>query len=222
MPVKITSTRRSAGYVKAIVYGEAGVGKTTLCQTAPDPIIISAESGLLSLRKFDIPAIEVHTIDDLDEAYGFLRESDEYKTICIDSLSEIAEIYLSAEKKKVKDGRKAYGNMNDYMYDMIRNWRDMDKHVYFTAKIIRVEDADTGITRYQPAMPGRTMLNNLEYFFDEVLCLHIGEDEEGEKFRYIQTQPSVTHKAKDRSGALDDPERPDLTFIFNKICNGDS
>lgn len=36
--------------IKLAVYGGAGIGKTRLSATAPNPLIISAESGLLSLK----------------------------------------------------------------------------------------------------------------------------------------------------------------------------
>ena len=219
MPIKITTTQRHSDAVKILVYGESGFGKTVLCGTAPNPIIISAESGLLSLRAQNLPVIEVSSVTDLDEAYTYCSTS-EYSTICLDSVSEIAEVCLSELKKKYKDGRKAYGDMFDMVAERIRKFRDLPgKHVYFTAKQVRSEDADTGITRYGPSMPGKTLTNNVEYFFDEVLCLRIGETEGGEKYRYLQTQPDIQYKAKDRSGALDDMEPPNLTKIFNKILN---
>ena len=32
-----------------LVYGAAGVGKTSLIRTLPDPVVLSAEGGLLSI-----------------------------------------------------------------------------------------------------------------------------------------------------------------------------
>lgn len=219
MPIKITTTQRHTDSVKVLVYGESGFGKTVLCGTAPNPIILSAESGLLSLRNKNLPVIEIKSIKDLDEAYAYCIDS-EYDTICLDSVSEIAEVCLGENKKSFKDGRKAYAETYDMVAEKIRKFRDINhKHIYFTAKQLRMEDADTGITRYGPSMPGKTMTNNIEYFFDEVLCLRIGETEGGEKFRYLQTQPDIQYKAKDRSGALNDIEPPDLTKIFDKILN---
>ena len=46
--LKTTATIESSG-VKVLVYGQAGSGKTTLIRTAPAPLILSAEAGLLSL-----------------------------------------------------------------------------------------------------------------------------------------------------------------------------
>ena len=146
MAIKLTSTKTAPKFVKSLVYGGAGVGKTVLASTAPNPLIISAESGLMSLADLDIPVIEVTTKDEVDEAYKYALESD-YDTICLDSISEIAEVVLAGEKKNFKDGRKAYGVMNDQMVPLIRNFRDIkDKHIYFTSKQVRLVDEGNGIT----------------------------------------------------------------------------
>jgi hypothetical protein len=71
MAIALSSTKQSAQLsgLKFLVHGPAGAGKTTLCGTTGEPtVIISAESGLLSLRHLDIPVIEVKTLDQLYEA----------------------------------------------------------------------------------------------------------------------------------------------------------
>jgi ABC-type ATPase involved in cell division len=52
----------SANGVKLLVYGQAGAGKTTLIKTLPNPIVLSAEGGLLSIQDADLPFIEISTI----------------------------------------------------------------------------------------------------------------------------------------------------------------
>ena len=59
MAIKFSSTKQTVEHINCLVYGEAGIGKTTLCATAPSPLIISAEAGLLSLKKHDIPVYEI-------------------------------------------------------------------------------------------------------------------------------------------------------------------
>ena len=224
MAIKLTTTKKTNSYVKILVFGEAGMGKTVLCSTAPKPIIISAEAGLLSISDYDIPVIEVNTVKDVMDAYQWVTESEEakeFETICLDSITEIGEVLLSQYKKEEKDPRKAYGRINDDMSTLIRSFRDLkDKHVYFSCKMVRKEEESTGIVTYQPAMPGNTLVNNLPYFFDEVLALRIGKLESGKEFRYLQTQPELQWKAKDRSGCLAPMEKPDLSYIFNKIAKG--
>jgi hypothetical protein len=66
--VKITKTNdMGSHFLKVLVSGGAGAGKTRLCATTGDPdatVIISAEGGLLSLRDHGITAIEVKTLAD--------------------------------------------------------------------------------------------------------------------------------------------------------------
>jgi len=224
MAVVLTTTKKASTHVKALVFGEAGMGKTVLCATAPKPLIISAEAGLLSLSDHDIPVIEVKTVQDVMDVYEWIttsKEADDFETICLDSITEIAEVLLTQYKKEEKDPRKAYGRLNDDMSTLIRSFRDLKgKHVYFSCKMIRKEDESAGFASYKPAMPGNTLINNLPYFFDEVLALRIGKLPSGKEFRYLQTQPELQWPAKDRSGTLGKMEKPDLSYIFNKIAKG--
>ena len=221
MAINIVTTDIECNFVKDLVYADSGVGKTTLIKTAPRPIIISTESGLLPLAGLHIPVIKVNTYDEFIEAYQYVTDEANigmFETICLDSITDLAESILSAYKKEHKDPRQAYGKLNDDIAEAIRAFRDIDTHhVYFTAKMNRVEDSNSGIARYGAMMPGKTLAQAIPYFFDEVVCLQMAEDEDGNKYRYLQTQPSVTHTAKDRSGKLDDPEEPNLQVIFDKI-----
>ena len=62
------------------------------------------------------------------------------------------------------------------------------------------------------------MVQNIPYFFDEVLALRIIEDEEdGKTKRLLQCQPDYQYDAKDRSGQLKMFERPNLKAIIKKI-----
>jgi hypothetical protein len=223
--MQITSTNQTAlrQGIKVLVHGRAGAGKTTLCATAPSPIILSAEAGLLSLRHADLPVIVINTMGDLHDAYRFLSSSSEakqYHTVCLDSLTEIAEVVLVKEKAGSKDPRRAYGEMNDQMVQLIRAYRDLpEKHVYFSAKQTSNKDEITGVTLYGPSMPGRQLGAQLPYFFDEVFCLDIGRTPEGETYRFLRTQTDLQYEAKDRSGALDAYEPPSLSHVFNKILS---
>ena len=64
--------------VKLLVYGQAGAGKTSLIPTLPSPIALSAEGGLLSIAGADIPYIEIGSMDALQEAYMWLRDSADF------------------------------------------------------------------------------------------------------------------------------------------------
>jgi phage nucleotide-binding protein len=215
-----TTSSLAANGVKVLVYGQAGAGKTTLIKTLPDPIILSAEGGLLSIRDADLPYIEVATMDDLREAYSWLTKSEEakaYASVALDSISEIAEVVLNAEKKEAKDPRQAYGAMQEQMADIIRSFRDLPgKHVYMSAKLEKTQD-ELGRVLYSPSMPGNKTGQALPYFFDEVLALRVEKDADGVTQRALMCDSDGLWLAKDRSGKLDVWEAPDLGAIIDKI-----
>lgn len=206
--------------VKLLVYGQAGAGKTTLIKTLPNPVVLSAEGGLLSIADADIPFIEISSIGSLYEAYQWLTESDEakaFESVALDSISEIAEVVLAHEKADTKDPRKAYGEMQDQMTKLIRAFRDLPgRHVYMTAKVEKSQDEMGGIL-FAPSMPGNKIGQALPYFFDEVLAARVEKDADGNTQRAIQCESDGVWQAKDRSGKLDAWEAPDLGAIINKI-----
>lgn len=226
MAINLKSTQAYAqSGVKILVYGQSGAGKTTLIKTAPQPIILSTEGGLLSLQDCDIPYIEIHTLDELGEALNFLSQSKEglqFKTVALDSISEIAEVVLSASKVGLKDGRAAYGEMNDVMTKVIRSFRDLpNRHVYFSAKLDKTL-TDTGTMLYAPSMPGKTLSQQLPYFFDEVLALRIVTDKDNVVQRVLQCQSDPLWLAKDRSGRLEMWEPADIGAVIEKISGSSS
>lgn len=221
MAINLRSTKGlHANGVKLLVYGNAGSGKTSLIPTLPNPVVLSAEGGLLSIVDADLPFVEVSSYDTLMEAYRWVIESDEakqFESIALDSISEIAEVVLNHEKKVAKDPRQAYGAMQEQMYDIIRAFRDIPgKHIYFTAKCEKTAD-ESGRILYAPSMPGNKTGQALPYFFDEVLALRVEKDAEGVAQRALMCDSDGIWQAKDRSGKLDTWEAPDLGAIIAKI-----
>ena len=223
MTVKLVSTASvsAAHGVKACIYGRSGVGKTYLVRTAPNPVIIMAEAGMLSLRDVQLPMIAIKTVEDLTEVHQWAERSAEarqFNTLYIDSISEIAEIVLANAKKLVKDPRQAYGELIDKMIMTIKAFRDLvGYNVVMTAKQEYNKDEHTGISTYGPSMPGSKLGQQMPYLFDEVFRLGIAKNQKGEQYRFLQTSPDPQYEAKDRSGSLQPVEPPDLGAIFNKI-----
>jgi phage nucleotide-binding protein len=220
MAISIKRTRDlTKNGVKLLVYGAAGAGKTSLITTLPKPIVLSAEAGLLSIQDADLPFIEINTIDDLRQAYVYVtgEGGEEYQSVALDSISEIAEVILNAEKKIAKDPRQAYGAMQEQVSDLIRAFRDLPgKHVYMSAKLEKSQD-EMGRMLYAPSMPGNKVGQSLPYFFDEVLALRVERDAEGNTQRALMCDTDGLWAAKDRSGKLAPWEAPDLGAVIEKI-----
>jgi len=217
--------------LKILVYSFAGAGKTVLTSTTgQSTIILSAEGGLLSLKKVmrlnpDLKkthkVIVIRNYQDLLEAYEMFADSDERlcNWIGLDSISEIAEQVLTVAKEENKDGRAAYGDLTEKVLDLLRKFRDLPLYnVYMSAKMVNKEI--DGKNTFVPLFPGQGISNNIPYLFDEVFALRVFEETKGEETihkRYLQTVNDSKYICKDRSGELDEFEKANLAHIFKKI-----
>jgi len=221
MAIQLMTTKGYASdSVKILVHGQSGAGKTTLIGTLPTPVVISAEGGLLALADLEIPYLNVTNMTELNEAFEWLSNSEEanqFQSVAIDSISEIAEVVLNTEKKLTKDPRQAYGALQEQMTDLIRAFRDLPrKHVYMSAKTEKATD-ENGRILYSPSMPGNKLGQMLPYFFDEVLALRVERDADGATHRGLMCDSDGLWTAKDRSGKLSPWEDADLGLIIRKI-----
>lgn len=228
MAIKLKSTAdiHTNGF-KVLVYGQAGAGKTYLIKTLPNPVVLSAEGGLLSLQKADLPYIEIQSMQDLREAYEWAKSSDEaaqFESVALDSITEVAEVVLNSELSKQSlsgnknHGAAAYGEMAKIMAEKIRLFLHglPGKHIYMSAKLEKSQD-EMGKMLYSPSMPGNKLTQSLPYFFDEVLALRVEKDNEGVTQRALMCESDGLWQAKDRSGKLGAWEAPDMGEMIKKI-----
>lgn len=78
------------------IYGGAGIGKTSLAATFPNPIFIRAEDGLSSIptdRMPDAFPLIQHADDVYHQITALINEEHQYKTLVIDSISKLDRIF---------------------------------------------------------------------------------------------------------------------------------
>lgn len=218
--------------VKFTIYGRGGMGKTMLVATLPGRTALgSVEAGLLSLSKanqarvfgaknvnHNVEAFELETLEDLSTFHEWMSDPDApFDNIALDSISEIAERVLLNALATVKDPRQAYGALMQQIVAMFWKFRALDKNVVFIAQECPNKEGNTPL--HIPFMPGAKLAARVPYLFDELFHMNVGKLEDGTTYRYLQTQPSLEFDAKDRSGALELIEEPNLTTLINKIVS---
>lgn len=206
--------------VKALVYGGPGMGKTPIIKTAPRPVLCVVEPGMLSMRDaVNIPAWDAYTPERIDEFFKWLFTSAEAKnfdTVGIDSVSQLAEIILTQELNRNKDGRKAYGEMSRRVMEIVNAlYYFPNKHIYLIAKQASADE--NGVTTKKPYFPGQDLNVKVPHLYDEIL--HLGEVNipgQAKPVVGFRCLPTFGIMARDRSGRLNEIEPPNLDAIFKK------
>lgn len=223
MSVQLQSTNSvKADAIKVVVYGPAKIGKTRLAITAPSPVIVSTEKGLLSLRKENLPFIDVSNLNELANAYIWLKspQAARFKTFIFDSISDLGEIILGEEKSKNKNGQKAYGNLNEKIMQIFRDFRELqNRHVVFIAKEMQYQGSNN-MQCVRPTMPDQYLTGQLPYMFDLIAHMTHVRFNDGNVHVGFNCKASEQVTAGDRSGTLDEWEPPNLAHIFSKIERG--
>lgn len=209
--------------VKCLAFGPPGGGKTPLMMTAPNPVMLISEPGALSLRGCNLPAWEGYDAKSIEEFFDWLfnsKEANQFDTVCVDSLSQICEIFLDAEMKKTPHGLKAYGEMAKRVKSKVTNplYFMENKHVYLICKETSVTDNE--IQKFVPSFPGKELDTSIPHLYDLIIRVGLFQVPGVVKpQRAVRTGNAMDAKLRDRSGRLAEYEPQDLTHIFNKCMS---
>lgn len=229
---------------RCLLYGVAGVGKTTLSAAARDPIFIQVEDGLADVGADRFP-LATSFADVVAQIKSLVREPHEYQTVVVDSIDWL-ERHIFAEVTSERNVRsiEEIGYGKGYVFaldlwrrfltglDLLRRDRGMSAVLVAHSAIVRFEDPSTeAYDRFQPRLHKAASALVTEWS-DEVLFASYkirtrtvgdGFDKRvkgigtGERTLYATERPS--HLAKNRCGLADEIEfDPDL---FARIVAGE-
>lgn len=205
--------------VKSLVYGPPGSAKTPIANTAPSPVLLATEPGLRSMAGSNVPTWLAENADKVDEFKKWISGSNEaknYHTICIDSLSQLAEHYLVRAQSQHAHGLKAYGQMaedtlafTEFLYFV------KYKHTYLICKEEVLSDM-----RRRPYFPGKDLNTKIPHRYDLIMrCAVVAIPSIGERLAF-QCKQDAFITARFRSedaNKLDMFEPPDLGRVFKKL-----
>lgn len=213
-----------------LVYGDPGVGKTTLIATAPGPVLVlDMEAGKLPLIGTDVDIFTITSLADIRESFKELKNGHKYKTAALDSITEMQKIMMEDIIKTNPNIARSYGDqpsMSDYgraselMRRTLRAFRDLDMHIIFTALAKDNKDEQDGSIVRIPHLPGEKLPYEIAGYMD--VCGYMiakTNKESGDIERQVIVQPHAKVIAKDRSGKLGNVIEPDISK-WVKVING--
>ena len=222
------------------IVGEAGMGKTTLASTFPNPVILRTEDGTLSLSDRDDVAL-LPVAKTVEECFSYIEmlatEPHEFKTLVIDSITQLntlieKEILESDSKaKSLNSALGGYGAAFSAVSEVHRKFRewcgmlseDKQMNIVFVAhtdtEIIEQPDSDQ-YSRYTIRMHKKSVshyadnVDVIAYLKLKTFTKGVGEKKKAisDGTRILTCYPIANHISKNRLGISED-----LT-----IANGDN
>jgi len=139
--------------LKALFYGQPGIGKTTWAMTAPSPLLVDCDKGIhrvsMKYRKDYVP------VSSWDDVMSLTREDlSPYKTIIIDTAGSLLD-YLSVQimKEQPKCGSQGsltlqgYGVLKTRFNAFLSTLQTLNKHVIFIAHDKEGKDGENTVIR---------------------------------------------------------------------------
>lgn len=148
--------------IKLLVYGQPGLGKTTVALSSPSPVLLDFDGGVQRVNgAFQCPTLQVESWEQVQEA---LKEDlSEFKTIVIDTAGKMLD-YMSAyiiknEPKLAKrDGSlslQGYVARKSMFVNFLKQVSLMNKHLVFVAHEREDKDGEQKVVR--PEMGGSSV-----------------------------------------------------------------
>lgn len=143
----ISKPDQLGNFVKVLVHGPSGAGKTRFASTWEDVILFDIEGGSMSIdadRNVAVVKKDQITVVNLPEYVDWLATADAnaYKTVVIDSLTHLQNVFLGERMGDAKDPRIIYGQWQQYLRGLMEKLFSLNKNVIVICRSKMGEDIE--------------------------------------------------------------------------------
>lgn len=228
LTIHVTGADEYGRYLKVLVCGDPGSGKTRSSSCWPNPLLASINANLMSVADKAMPWVPIHSSADLLQLRHTLDNPPEVRaekigrpvdTLVIDTIDHFQQMLATErrrdEKKDVLAGAD-WGWLGDEMRAILRGLRNLPVHVVLLCHLKLTEDQESGRVFLRPSMQGAVGDEIAGYVdvamaFKAVTTLEVAPDGQSSQrvvHRFAQTYPDPTLPwVRDNSGNLP-PEFP--------------
>lgn len=131
--------------VKMMIYGQAGMGKTTVALSAPKPLLLDFDNGVKRVNMAHLDGIDIVQVSSWQDVQQVLQEDlSAYQTIVVDTIGKMMDFIISYKCGTRQPQIKDWGGINAEFSWMTRTLSSLNKNVVFVAhRDTRKEGDDT-------------------------------------------------------------------------------
>lgn len=131
--------------VKMMIYGQAGMGKTTLALSAPRPLLLDFDGGVKRVNMAHLDGVDIVQVTSWQDVQQVLQENlSAYQTIVVDTIGKMMDFIITYKCDTRQPQIRDWGGINAEFSWMTRTLSSLNKNVVFVAhRDTRKEGDDT-------------------------------------------------------------------------------
>ncbi len=131
--------------VKMMIYGQAGMGKTTVALSAPKPLLLDFDNGVKRVNMAHLDGIDIVQVTSWQDVQQVLQEDlSAYQTIVVDTIGKMMDFIISYKCGTRQPQIRDWGGINAEFSWLTRTLSSLNKNVVFVAhRDTRKEGDDT-------------------------------------------------------------------------------
>lgn len=131
--------------VKMMIYGQAGMGKSTVALSAPKPLLLDFDNGIKRMNMAHLENIDTVQVTSWNDVQLVLQEDlSVYQTIVVDTIGKMMDFIITYKCGTRQPSIRDWGGINAEFSWMTRTLSSLKKHIIFVAhRDTRKEGDDT-------------------------------------------------------------------------------
>ena len=143
--------------VKMMIYGQAGMGKSTVALSAPKPLLLDFDNGVKRMNMAHLENIDTVQVTSWSDVQQVLQEDlSAYQTIVVDTIGKMMDFIITHKCGTRQPSIRDWSGINAEFSWMTRTLSGLNKHIIFVAhRDTRKEGDDTYRAQNEAYKSGR-------------------------------------------------------------------